>query len=212
MVNGALRGNGSGAVSQAAAADLSNGTTGIGSVVLAASPTLTTPTIASIVNTNSLTVPTGGGTFHTVLAADGSAHATGVDTTEDTLAAITLQANSIGRERLHDAHAVGYYRQHEIQKSLRIARFSGGRTARHIFRCGPAHHRRMCRRTQSRCNTLVTRRISRFISGVDGAIGVATVALTTSSVDTTAATTILITGQKGSAGETLQLDSYQVLL
>lgn len=40
-INGALKGNGSGVVSQAAASDLSNGTTGSGSVMLAASPTTT---------------------------------------------------------------------------------------------------------------------------------------------------------------------------
>lgn len=40
-VTGALKGNGSGVVSQAAAGDLSNGTTGSGSIVLAASPALT---------------------------------------------------------------------------------------------------------------------------------------------------------------------------
>jgi hypothetical protein len=40
-VSGALKGNGSGAVSQAAASDLSNGTTGSGAVVLATAPTLT---------------------------------------------------------------------------------------------------------------------------------------------------------------------------
>jgi hypothetical protein len=39
--------------------------TGTGSVVLATSPTLTTPTIASIVNSGTLTVPTGGGTLAT---------------------------------------------------------------------------------------------------------------------------------------------------
>lgn len=45
-------------VGQLAASDLSNGTTGTGSVVLATSPTLTTPVIASIVNTGTLTLPT----------------------------------------------------------------------------------------------------------------------------------------------------------
>lgn len=39
-INGALKGNGSGTVSQAAASDLSNGTTGSGSVVLATGPQL----------------------------------------------------------------------------------------------------------------------------------------------------------------------------
>lgn len=46
-INGALKGNGAGVVSLAAASDLSNGVTGSGSVVLATSPTLTTPVIGS---------------------------------------------------------------------------------------------------------------------------------------------------------------------
>lgn len=44
-VSGALKANGAGTVSQAAAADLSNGVTGSGPVVLATSPTITAPTI-----------------------------------------------------------------------------------------------------------------------------------------------------------------------
>ena len=40
------------------AANLSNGVSGTGSVVLATSPTLTTPSIASIINTGTLTLPT----------------------------------------------------------------------------------------------------------------------------------------------------------
>lgn len=52
--------NGSGVFSSAqpAAADLSDGTTGTGLIVLGTSPTLTTPHIASIVNTGTLTLPT----------------------------------------------------------------------------------------------------------------------------------------------------------
>src|SRR6185312_3031406 len=42
-VTGAVKSNGSGTYGQAAASDLSNGVTGSGAVVLAASPTLTTP-------------------------------------------------------------------------------------------------------------------------------------------------------------------------
>src|SRR6185312_4291562 len=44
-ITGALKGNGAGVVSQAGAADLSNGVSGSGAVVLATSPTLTTPTL-----------------------------------------------------------------------------------------------------------------------------------------------------------------------
>lgn len=44
--------------SQIAAANLSNGTSGSGAIVLATSATLTTPHIASIVNTGTLTLPT----------------------------------------------------------------------------------------------------------------------------------------------------------
>lgn len=43
---------------QPSAADLSDGTTGSGSVVLATSPTLTTPHFSSIINTGTLTLPT----------------------------------------------------------------------------------------------------------------------------------------------------------
>lgn len=60
-INGALKGNGSGTVSQAAAADLSNGVTGSGAVVLATSPTLVTPALgtpASGVGTNLTGIPT----------------------------------------------------------------------------------------------------------------------------------------------------------
>jgi hypothetical protein len=52
--------NGSGVFSaaQPAAADLSDGTTGSGAVVLGTSPTLTTPHFSSIINTGTLTLPT----------------------------------------------------------------------------------------------------------------------------------------------------------
>jgi hypothetical protein len=45
-------------VGQLSASNLSNGTTGSGSVVLSTSPTLTTPNFSSIVNTGTLTLPT----------------------------------------------------------------------------------------------------------------------------------------------------------
>lgn len=50
-ITGALKGNGAGVVTQAAAADLSNGVTGSGSVVLATSPTLVTPNIGAATGT-----------------------------------------------------------------------------------------------------------------------------------------------------------------
>jgi len=63
-ITGALKGNGAGVVSQAAAADLSNGTTGSGSVVLATSPTLVTPALGTpasgtLTNATGLPISTG---------------------------------------------------------------------------------------------------------------------------------------------------------
>lgn len=49
--------------------------TGTGNVVLATSPTLTTPVISSIVNTGTLTVPTSGGTLATTALAGGGTNA-----------------------------------------------------------------------------------------------------------------------------------------
>src|SRR5208282_2041538 len=43
---------------QAAASDLSNGTTGSGMIVLQTSPALTSPAISTIINTGTLTLPT----------------------------------------------------------------------------------------------------------------------------------------------------------
>lgn len=61
-VTGAIKGNGT-ILSQAAASDLSNGTTGSGAVVLATSPTLTTPALgtpSAIVLTNGTGLPLAG--------------------------------------------------------------------------------------------------------------------------------------------------------
>lgn len=55
-INGALKANGAGVVSQAAAADLSNGVTGSGFVVLATSPTITTPSITGVTSGTNATV------------------------------------------------------------------------------------------------------------------------------------------------------------
>jgi hypothetical protein len=49
-INGALKGNGSGVVSQAGASDLSNGVTGSGAVVLGSTPTIAGATITGLVN------------------------------------------------------------------------------------------------------------------------------------------------------------------
>jgi hypothetical protein len=51
-----------------------------------------------------------------------------------------------------------------------------------------------------------------FTNATFSAIGTTTGTLTTSSVDTTSAQSLTITGQKASAGETLTLESYLVEL
>lgn len=71
-ITGALKGNGSGVVSQAAASDLSDTITGSGNLVKATSPTLTTPTIgvatATSINKTAITAPA---TSSTLAIADG---------------------------------------------------------------------------------------------------------------------------------------------
>jgi hypothetical protein len=144
-----------------------------------------------------------------VLAADGSAHATGNDTTEDTLATIPVPANSMGANSCLQINTLWDYTGSTNSKSLRV-RFSGASGTAYLSVATSTASNVSANYITRICNRNATN--SQIGGAAGGAIGVATAGLTTSSVDTSAPTTIVITGQKGSAGETLQLDAYEVSL
>lgn len=130
----------------------------------------------------------------------------GADTTEDTLATITIPANIIGPNGSVEVLTLWSYTNSANNKTLRV-RFSGASGTQYlntaVTTTATLQHLAIIRNVNS---------ASSQKAGYNGTVSFSTSgnAPVTSSVDTTAATTVVITGQKASSGETLTLESYEV--
>lgn len=145
-----------------------------------------------------------------VLASSAAAVSCGADTTEDTLATITVPANCMGPNGALRIWPTFTHTNSSNTKTLRV-RFSGA-SGTQYFVLGDTTSATtnivvmICNRNSTSSQTSMHSAVSAGVSTGSSA------ALVTSSVDTTAATTVLITGQKDTSGETLTLQRYTVEL
>ncbi|MBS0175502.1 MAG: hypothetical protein JSR64_15785 [Nitrospira sp.] len=146
-----------------------------------------------------------------VLGKSGAAVNTPADTSEDTLATINIPANAMGANGVLRIYTLWSFTSSANNKTLRI-RFSGGAGTIYmnpVFTTSVGYSSLTMIMNRNATNSQVG-----FASaGTNGGLGSSSAsANVTSSVDTTAATSLVITGQKASAGETLTLESYLVEL
>jgi hypothetical protein len=145
----------------------------------------------------------------TVLGASAVAVSCPADTTEDILATITVPAGAMGANgilRISTQWTV----TNSANNKITSIRFSGAAGTLYLNQAYTAVASISDTR-QIRNRNSVSSQIGSANNG-GGGYRDSTVAGTTSSVDTSVATTIVITGQKASAGETLTLESYMVEL
>lgn len=140
-----------------------------------------------------------------VLSASSSAVSGGADTNENILATITIPAGAMGLNGIIRVYSLWTYTNSANNKTLRV-RLGG---------IGGTTYLSVVPTTTAAFSTLTVignrNSASSQVGVADAAANVfsaTTDAVTTSSVDTSAATTIVITGQKASAGETLTLEQY----
>lgn len=130
------------------------------------------------------------------------------DTTEDTLATITIPANAMGANGRLRVSTFWSHTNSANNKTLRV-RYSGASGT--IF---STFTNTTTAAMRAQCEIVNRNATNSQVGGFNGTggFGSGAASLLTSSVDTTAATTVVITGQKASSGETLTLESYLVEL
>jgi hypothetical protein len=143
-----------------------------------------------------------------VLAASAVAASAGAVTTEETLATITVPANAMGLHGTLRVTTVWTHTNGANNKTLRV-RFSGAAGTQYCnvvatTTATTVHQATISNRGAANSQVGGHTGVSAF-SGSSGAV-------TTSAVDTTADTTIVISGQKASSGDTLTLERYMVEL
>lgn len=131
----------------------------------------------------------------------------GADTTEDTLATITVPANSMGANGRLRITTTWTTTNSANSKTLKV-KFGGTSYGTMVITASAAT---MDMRTVGNRNATNSQVGSS--SGTIGGFGNSSAtAPITSAIDTTASTTVAITGQKASSGELLTLESYSVEL
>lgn len=131
------------------------------------------------------------------------------DTNENTLATITVPANAMGANGAIRVWTLWTVNNNANSKTARV-RFGGiggtqymvlslasTVTQQHVILFG----------NRNAANSQVG-----FNSGIATAFGITTGAVTTSAIDTTSSTTIVITAQKGTGSDTMTLEAYLVEL
>lgn len=140
-----------------------------------------------------------------ILAKSGAAVSVPADTTEDTLATINIAANAMGANgRLR----ITTYWTETNNGNVKTTRIKFGGTNHCSLASVSIAQRGMLATITNRNATNSQWGIGTFT----GTGGLADQAYVTSAVDTTSGVTLLITGQKASAGDTLTLESYLVEL
>lgn len=144
-----------------------------------------------------------------VLGAGGAAINTPADTSEDTLATINVPAGVMGANGVLRIYTLWSFTSSANNKTLRI-RFSGGSGTIYmnpVFTTSVGYASLTMIANRNAANSQVGFASAATNGGLGSSSASANV---TSSVDTTAATSLVITGQKALAGETLTLESYLV--
>jgi hypothetical protein len=141
------------------------------------------------------------------IAASGAAVAAPADANEDTLATITLPANSMGPNGWVEIWTLWTFTGSTNAKTMRV-KFGGTNfLARQNATAANVRQQNVTIiRNRNATNSQVSPPSNDTTDGVSTGVG----AVVTANIDTTAAVTILITGQKASSGETLQLEGYYV--
>jgi len=143
---------------------------------------------------------------HRILGASAAAVSCAADTAENTLATIAVPAGAMGPNGSLLITTLWSYTNSANNKTLRI-NFGGTAYLSNVATTTVAVQTLVMIRNRGVTNLQVG-----FTNATFSAIGTTTGTLTTSSVDTTSAQSLTITGQKASAGETLTLESYLVEL
>lgn len=144
-----------------------------------------------------------------ILSQSGASVSCPADTTEDTLATITVPANALGANGVLRILTTWTFTNSANNKTMRV-RYSGG--AGTIYSSNV-----QTTQATSQVLTLISNRNATnsqvgAANDHDGLTLGSASAIVTSAVDTTASTTIVITGQKANSGETLRLERYVVEL
>jgi hypothetical protein len=141
-----------------------------------------------------------------VLGTTGAAVSGSADTNENTLATVVVPAGAMGLNGLIRVQTLWTLTNSANNKTLRVK--FGGTSFLDVALTTVASFADQ-RVIQNRNS--VSSQIGKPTGNMSaGGWGTASSAVTTASIDTSAAVTILITGQKASAGETLTLESYLI--
>lgn len=141
-----------------------------------------------------------------VLAQSWAAVSVPADATEDTLATITVPANTLGANGALRVTTQWSYTNSVNNKTMRI-RYSGA--AGTIYMAIVATTTVSYYDVRTIANRGLTNSQIGFVAG-SSILTLSGGSAVTSAVDTTAATSLVITGQKASSGETLTLEGYLV--
>lgn len=153
-----------------------------------------------------VTIPDSSGTLPLVLAASSTAVTAPADTAENTLATINLGAGAIGLGGTVSLKIALTCNNNANAKTIRV-RFSGASGTVYLSQD-------IASSTGLLTKVLISNRgaTNSQVGYVDAPAGTPSPTLVTSSVDTTAATSIVITAQKGTAGDTVTLEHYDAIL
>lgn len=141
-----------------------------------------------------------------ILGQSGAAVSGAADTAENTLATVSVPAGSMGVNGVVRVTSLWSYTNSANNKTLRVD-FGGFDFLSNAATTTVGTQTLTLIRNRNATNSQVG-----FTNATFGAIGTTTGTATTCAVDTTAAVSLTLTGQKASAGETLTLESYTVEL
>ncbi len=145
-----------------------------------------------------------------VLAQSGAAVSVGAVVTETALATITIPANALGPNGFVTVLNSWTVTNNANNKDLRVR--LGGIAGTQVAGQTVTTNVAMGRQTTI-LNANSTSAQKAFAPPfLPAGLGLATAALVTTTIDTTAAWDIVLSGQKASAGDTLTLESYQVII
>ena len=144
----------------------------------------------------------------TILGASAVAVSGAADVAENILATITVPAGAMGLKGILRIDTIWSFTNSANNKTLFVRLGAGGSTYLNIIHTTLLTARHLTMVT----NRGVANSQVGMPGGKDGGVGASAGALTTSAVDTSLATSIIIAGQKALAGETLTLEAYLVEL
>lgn len=144
-----------------------------------------------------------------VIGQSGGAVSCGANTTENTLATVTIPANAMGANGSLHVDTTWSFTNSANNKTLNVKLGGTGGSSflamTHTTLLTARHITRITNRNSTSAQIGMP-------GGKDSGVGSSGGATTVGAVDTTASTTLVITGTKASSGETLTLESYSVLL